>query len=71
MGHQGVIKMYLTISDKFFVPNLIHYLRSYVKGCHLFQLAHNEKLATSVQNKSKLCTIVQAKYGSKSYAQVT
>ena len=27
-GHQGVIKTYLTISDKFFIPNLIHYLRS-------------------------------------------
>ena len=23
-GHQGVIKTYLTISDKFFIPNLIH-----------------------------------------------
>ena len=42
-GHQGVIKTYLTISDKFFVPNLIHYLRSYIKGCHLCQLACNEK----------------------------
>ena len=31
-GHQGVIKTYLTISDKFFIPNLIHYLRSYIKG---------------------------------------
>ena len=27
-GHQGVIKTYLTISDKFFMPNLIYYLRS-------------------------------------------
>ena len=27
-GHQGVIETYLTISDKFFIPNLIHYLRS-------------------------------------------
>ena len=27
-GHQGVIKTYLFISDKFFIPNLIHYLRS-------------------------------------------
>ena len=27
-GHQGVIKTYLTISDKFFIPNMIHYLRS-------------------------------------------
>ena len=26
-GHQGVIKTYLTISDKFFIPNLIHYRR--------------------------------------------
>ena len=44
MGHQGVIKVYLTINDKFFIPNLIHYLRSYIKGCHLCQLVHNEKL---------------------------
>ena len=43
MGHQGVIKTYLTISDKFFIPNLIHYLRSYIKGCHLCQLVCNEK----------------------------
>ena len=42
-GHQGVIKTYLTISDKFFIPNLIHYLRSCIKRCHLCQLAHNEK----------------------------
>ena len=34
-GHQRVIKTYLTISDKFFIPNLIHYLRSYIKGCHI------------------------------------
>ena len=43
-GHQGVIKTYLTISDMFFIPNLIHYLRTYVKGCHICQLACNEKL---------------------------
>ena len=45
-GHQGVIKTYLTISDKFFIPNLIHYLRSYIKGCHICKLSHNEKLPT-------------------------
>ena len=39
----GVIKTYLTINDKFFIPNLIHYLTSYIKGCHICQLAHNEK----------------------------
>ena len=43
-GHQGVIKTYLAISDKFFIPNLPHYLRSYIKGCHLCQLGQNEKL---------------------------
>ena len=45
-GHQGVIKTYLTISDKFFIPNLIHYLRSYIKSCHIYQLMHNEKPPT-------------------------
>ena len=45
-GHQGVIKVYLTISDKFFMPNLIHYLRSCIKGCHIHQLMHNEKPLT-------------------------
>ena len=31
------------MSDKFFVPNLIHYLRSYLKACHICQLARNDK----------------------------
>ena len=42
-GYQGVIKTYLTISDNFFILNLIHYLRPYIKGCHLCQLSCNEK----------------------------
>ena len=45
-GHQGVIKTYLTISDRFFIPNLIHYLRSYIKGCHICQLSRGEKVPT-------------------------
>ena len=45
-GHQGVIKTYLTINDKFFIPNLICYLRSYIKGCHICQLSRNEKPPT-------------------------
>ena len=35
VGHQGVIKMYLMISDRFYIPNLMHYLRSYIKGYHI------------------------------------
>ena len=42
-GHQGMIKTYLTISDKFFVPNLIQYLRSYLKASHICQLARNDQ----------------------------
>ena len=43
-GHQGMIKTYLTISDKFFISNLIHNLRLYIKGCHICQFSCNEKL---------------------------
>ena len=42
-GHQGVIKTYLTIGDKFFIPGLIHYLHSFIKGCHICQLARKDK----------------------------
>ena len=42
-GHQGVIKTYLTISDKFFIPHLMHYLRSFLSACHICQLFRNDK----------------------------
>ena len=42
-GHQGVIKTYLTISNKFFIPNLIRYLRSFLSACHICQLFRNDK----------------------------
>ena len=42
-GHQGIIKTYLTISSKFFIPNLMHYLRAYLKACHICQLNRNDK----------------------------
>ena len=28
------------------MPNLIHYLYSYIKGCHICQFAHNKKPPT-------------------------
>ena len=43
-GHQGVVKTYLTMKDKFFIPNLMHYLRSFIKGCHVCQLSRSDKL---------------------------
>ena len=45
-GHQRVIKTYLTISNKFFIPGLIHYLHSYSEGCHICQLLCNDKPTT-------------------------
>ena len=42
-GYQGLIKTYLTIVDKLFIPDLINHLGSYLKGCHIFQLLRNEK----------------------------
>ena len=43
-GHQSVIKAYFTINDKFFIPGLMHYLRSFIKGCHTCQLVRMNKL---------------------------
>ena len=45
-GHQGVVKMYLTMKDKFFISNLMYYLRSFIKGCHICQLSRPNKLPT-------------------------
>ena len=45
-GHQGVVKIYLTMKDKIFIPNLMHYLRSFIKGCHICQLSRSDKLLT-------------------------
>ena len=45
-SHQGVIKTFLTIVDKFVIPDLMHYLRSYIKGCHICQLSKKDKIPT-------------------------
>ena len=42
-NHQGVVKIYLTIKDTFFIPNLMHRLRSFIKGCHICQLSRFDK----------------------------
>ena len=45
-GHQGMIKTYLTISNNFFIPGLMHYFRSFITGCHTCQLTRADKLPT-------------------------
>ena len=42
-GHQGVIKTYLTMTNKFFIPNIMHYLRAFLKACHICLLSRNDK----------------------------
>ena len=42
-GHRDVVKMYLIMKDKFFIANLMHYLKSFIKGCHICQLSRPNK----------------------------
>ena len=42
-GHQGFVKTYLMMKDKFSIPNLMDYLRSFIKGCHICQLSRPDK----------------------------
>ena len=46
VGHQGVVKTYLTINDKFFIPGLTHYLRSYIKECHICKIVKTDEQPT-------------------------
>ena len=46
VGYQGIIKTYLTIADKVFIPDLMYYLCSYIKGCHMCQLSKKDKIPT-------------------------
>ena len=34
------------MKDKFFIPNLMHYLKSFIKGCHVCQLSRSDKPPT-------------------------
>ena len=72
-GHQCVVKTYLTMADKFFIPDFMHYLHSYIKGCHICQLSKKDKIPNktiSEKDQSKLQAIIKIKYGSKGNAKV-
>ena len=43
-GHQGIVKTYLTMADMFFIPDLMHYLCSYIRGYHICQLSKKDKI---------------------------
>ena len=40
-GHQGVTRMYLTLREKFFVPNLFDCIQTYVQSCEICQVTQN------------------------------
>ena len=50
-GYQGVNKMYLAINEQFFIPDLMCYLKAYIKGCHIDQLHRNEKPSRDSYNE--------------------
>ena len=37
-GHAGITKCHLTISKRFYCPNLSNHIRAYITGCHVCQL---------------------------------
>ena len=41
-----MIKTYLTIGNNFFILGLMHYLHSFIKGSHIYQLARKDKPPT-------------------------
>ena len=45
-GHQDIVKTYLTMADKFFILDRMHYLHSYIRGCHICQLSKKDKIPT-------------------------
>ena len=36
-GHMGITKTYMTLSQRFFCPNLAHHVWAYIIGCHICQ----------------------------------
>ena len=46
LGHKRIMKKHFTIGGKFFIPGLMHYLLSFIKGCHICQLGRKDKPPT-------------------------
>ena len=42
-GHMGITKTYMTLSQRFFCPNLPHHVRAYIIGCHICQMVKASK----------------------------
>ena len=42
-SHMGITKTYVTISQRFFCPNLAHHIRAYIVSCHICQVAKQPK----------------------------
>ena len=56
-GHMGINKTFRTIQQRFYCPNIHHYIRLYVTGCHVCQLFKNSKrFDRPYQNRTDLPT---------------
>ena len=78
-GHQGVIKTYLTMTSTFFIPNLMHYLRTFLKACYICQLRRNHKppsrqIETRINLNYRPMSILNMdlkEHGSKGHTKIT
>ena len=51
-SHQRVVKTYLTIKEKFYIPNLVYHLHEFVCACHI--CCNYSKETVSTKNKLEL-----------------
>ena len=61
-GHAGITKCYLTISKRFYCPNLSNHIRAYITGCHVCQLLKAGPVLTDhIRNVSILMSLLWPK----------
>ena len=54
VGPHGAIKIYLKIRDNFIIPGLKYHPRSYIEGCHIYQLLRNKTPVRQLQQRINL-----------------
>ena len=74
-SHTGITKCYMTINQRYYIPNLAHHIHAYITGCHLCQLLkagprfnrpHQRRININVPALSKIS--LDIKYMPKVYA---
>ena len=78
-GHTGITKCYLTISQRFYVPNLPALLRAYITGCHIcqlfktgkqFQRPYQKRMNINVPSMTKVSMDIKQMVPSNGYSHI-